>query len=72
MVYVGGGWKDGVFRVGRVEEWFSLWERWKNCFPCRDGGKMVFRVAKVEEWSSVWGRGRMVFRVERVEEWFSV
>ena len=29
-----------VFRVGKVEEWFSVWE----------GRRMVFRVGKVGEW----------------------
>ena len=45
-----------VFRVGRVEEWFSVWGGHKNGFSCGEGGRMVFRVGRVEEWFSVWGR----------------
>ena len=45
--------KRMVSLVGKVEEWFSVWGRWKNGFPCGEGGRMVFRVGKVEEWFSV-------------------
>ena len=44
-----------VFRVGKVEEWFSLRGGYKNGFPCGKGRRMVFRVGKVEELFSVWG-----------------